>query len=263
MQNHLALSEFLRTPSEEQAGFVFRCWGVAKGDLDAKPVLHRLDLTWQRWTAHQRVLLWEAVNAIVSAEQAKVDWQPKSLKPAYQKAAQIARDAARLAHDLRETLAREPNVIPALQALVSALEELARSGLWATANLQHDMAIMRAGAAVITLRRLTPRNSGRVSWELLRELVWLASRKRHLVDEKTIRRYLSSKAASPTPVVEFWRRNFPIMRSVARVPTVPKTDPIPTAPENDGIPAVPQTGFTFDEPFRAYLSDRPNDHSPK
>jgi hypothetical protein len=192
---------------------LFSRWAFQRDDPDARVVSRRLEKVWAHWKPDEREILLLTAESVARAEEAKLAWNPKLSRRQYLRLSRTSSDAARLANRISVLFpppwegSRGP-----IGDLVRGLRDYAERVLRATIASDNDIAFWTAHYSIRELRRRTRRASGKVSWELLADLVWLASGKEiQRPNEITIRRYLSRRRGSPTtksPAAPHWRRNW-------------------------------------------------------
>lgn len=195
-------------------------WGIDSEDLDARAIGARVKRAWSKWEPFNRAALLRAADAVAAAERAKANWVPKKHRPRHRKLARCSVKAAELVVELAEMFpAPWTGTSREVGVLVTQLMALVDTALRATTVLDRDRAVWEAASHVRRLRKLP---DGRVPWELLRDLAWLASGKDFEFSERTLRRYLNHKALEP-PAGRVWESNFPKLRSAAsRAGRLPK-----------------------------------------
>ena len=200
----------------EQSLDMFVRWSIPRTDLDAREVKVRLERTWHGWTAARKGLFLLAAESIVTAERAKFAWNPNSTQHRQLSKAAIA--AAQLAQEIAIFFpppwegSRKP-----IGDLVTQLAAFITGTLRATISSDKRVSALVAREIIQGLKRETPRATGRIHWELIRDLAWLASGKRVACSERTIRRYLEEPRLSKSPRHTYWERYWNSIRSVSRL----------------------------------------------
>jgi len=171
-----------------------RKWGCWREEVLEDPrtgkILEQLYKVWPRLSADQRRLYLQAAEGIAQAENAKNAWTPKTSRPRYVRLAKTAVAAARLVQEIGSIFTPPWEGEEAkVGELVNGLATFVLASVSATFLFSRDEAVEAASNLLRTAKKRIPRRIGGMRWELLRDLVWLASRgKRHL-DESTVRRY--------------------------------------------------------------------------
>ncbi len=191
-------------------------WGFRLGELADDPrtfdILTRLHRIWPRLSAGDRELYLRTADRIAEAEIAKITWNPKAGAKRYVKLAKSALSAARLVRELSLIFpppwAEEEAVIG---DLVFELASFISGTVAATLPWDRDRAVDSATDLLRTAKKRIVRKAGRMHWELIRDLVWLASRKKIAPDERTVRRYLAEQKRAKTPANACWKGNWELI----------------------------------------------------
>jgi hypothetical protein len=192
-------------------------WGIFS-DVDPRvdAILARLGRVCLRLSADDSVAYLRAAEHIAAAEKAKAEWNPKATRARYSHLARSAREAAELLKELNVLFPppwageRAP-----LGALMEGLASLIAGAVGAT-HPDLKRATIRASAGVQTAKKLLSRRGG-IRWELLRDLVWLASGRRAKPDERTVRRYLEDQRGPKNPAGKYWESNWKLLTSAAQL----------------------------------------------
>jgi hypothetical protein len=86
------------------------------------------------------------------------------------------------------------------------------------------VSVFEAGEMVRRTSERLLKRTGRRHWDLIRDLVWLASGDQADLDERSVRRYLEERSGAKSPAAAYWRRNWPLLREVARLAPEKKRD---------------------------------------
>lgn len=192
-----------------------RIWGVQPDDPDAAAVRGQLERI--RLSVDDQSWLLETSENIAKAERAKAAWNPKGDLAQYMNLCKIATAAARLSKEIGELFSppwtdeRAP-----MGALVAELAAFIEGNFNATTVIGQDVSVAVATATVRAMKQRRSRNS-HVHWELISDLVWLASAKKARISERSVRRYLEDQRRPRTPVRDYWRRNFKLIREALRL----------------------------------------------
>ncbi len=206
-------------PADDPCSSVLSEWGINSRDYESRLAKTRTVKVWKRLSPDQRWLLIETVKAIVTAEDAKIAWNPKGNHGEYEAVARRAVAAARLADGLAKTFPPpwDGEKGPIL-ALISQLVCFVRSAVYAT-TLDRDVALGMAKNLVHRLRDSFANNAEATPWLLLRSLAHLASGKtrfREDSSERTIRWYLADRSSHRSnPAAGYWNRNWSLIRRVS------------------------------------------------
>jgi hypothetical protein len=200
---------------------IFGRWFIGENDAQAREIERRLSRTWRDWTLEQRLLLLWTAEAIARAQRAKASWNPKAERGPLRDALpvlKLALDAARLAEKITTAFpppwagARAP-----IGSFVAGLAEFIEATIDTTTTAQPGYRVAMAGHAVQMLRKQTPKYSGRVSWDLLADLAWLAGGGNgERLNESTIRRYGDYRSGR-NAVAAHWTRHWALMIRVLRL----------------------------------------------
>ena len=202
-RNELLSGLRLRAGPEEAHGTdllaeKLQIWGVQPDDPDAAAVRRQLERI--RLSVDDQSWLLETSENIAKAERAKAAWNPKSKRAQYMHLCKIGTAAARLSKDIRElfpppwTDERAP-----MSALVAELAAFIEGNVNATTVIGQDFSVAVATATVRDMKQRRSRNS-HVHWELISELVWLASAKTAArISERSVRRYLEDQRRPRRP----------------------------------------------------------------
>jgi hypothetical protein len=178
-------------------------------DLRARDVLSRMYKLWPRLTPDQRRLYLLTAEHIAEAEKAKISWNPKASRKRFMRLAKSAGAAAKLVRELSSILpppwvGEEAKV----GELVFGLASFIAGSVAATFPWDRDEAVHTASALLRTVKKKVVRKTGGMRWDLVRDLVWLASGKTITPDERTVRRYLDNQGSAKNPVEAYVRSHW-------------------------------------------------------
>jgi hypothetical protein len=207
-------AETKRSPNDLD---IFLRWEIPKDDLEARRVDKALKKIWVNWSRAQRERLLKTAEGIGRAERAKQLWNPKASRSQYLRLAKSGTDAARLVKELAVIVPPPWNrdSRPVGQ-LVTSLLAYVNDVLDVTLVAEKNLAGWVAREQVRDLLRETPKISGRPTWVLLRDLVWLATRMEIEPSVSTIRSYRrhSGTSRTQTPAFSHMKRNWPLINEV-------------------------------------------------
>jgi hypothetical protein len=193
-------------------------WGCPIPELVFEPrgseILRRMYKLWRRLTADQRRMYLQTAERIAEAEKAKSTWNPKASRERSIYLAKSAVAAARLVREL--SLIFPPPWLGdenKLGELVFGLASYIRGTLDATVPWERDEAVDAASGVLRTAKKRIARRTGGMRWELLRDLVWLASGKMRDLDERDVRRYLDKQRSAKNLAEGYLRPNWELMGS--------------------------------------------------
>ena len=197
---------------------IFLRWGIRKEDLNARAVKTLLERTWRGWAPARKRLFLLAAERIAEAEKVKLAWNPKVNSTHHKRLSKAAIAAAQLAQEIATFFpppwegSRKP-----IGDLVTQLAAFISGTLAATAPLDKQVSFLVARELIRGLKEETPRATGRIHWELIKDLAWHASGKQLTCSERTVRRYLEEPPLSKSPGHTYWERNWEVIRSVSRL----------------------------------------------
>ena len=170
-------------------------WKLQQDDKEVLVIWHRLANRWDGWSLDRRELLLKAVEVIVETEKQKQAWNPKAERARYERLYRSAITAAQLADEI--VWVHGPhwkNIDAQAQDLVATLAGYVERVVAATYIHKVTLAGFRAQTLI---DEVTKARGGyrRPPWDLIRDLVWLASGKSRWVNESTIRRYLTKTSS--------------------------------------------------------------------
>jgi hypothetical protein len=196
------LSDLLR--SNPEYAFLPR-WGHSWRELWADPgtadVLKKLYEIWPRLTPDQRDLYLRTAESIAEAEKAKAAWNPKENRDRLTRLAKSAVAAAKLVIHL--SLISPPpweGENAEVGDLVLEVSTFVLGAVSATLPSDKDVAADHASNLLRKAKKTITKRTGGMRWELLRDLVLLASRGEQSLDERTVRRYLKEQPFWGSPV---------------------------------------------------------------
>ena len=205
-------------------------WGIPRDDPDATDVAGRYAKAWGQLPSAQQGQLLRTAEEIARAEQAKLGWIATTAGPRYEHLAETAIQAARLAdnlagmfpkpwddggstigHLLAQSEPRDDGRL-AIGHLIVQLDGFVDAACDANV-LDRDLAVFVA-SQFIDRTRAGAKKPGR---EMIRNLAWLASHKKHFLDESTIRRYSRTGRPTHAPGFRVWKDNWALVRRVAKL----------------------------------------------
>ncbi len=198
-------------------------WGVPPDESSRDPrtsaILSRLYKVWPRLTPDQRRLYLQTAERIAEAEKAKGAWNPKASRKRSIRLIKSAVASAKLVHielefNFSATLGRRRE--GKIGELVFGLASFIAGTLSATFPWDRDIAVDTASDALRSAKKKIARKTGGMRWELLRDLVWLASGKRDL-DERTVRRYLDKRPIAKNPLEAYWQPHMELIGAGIRL----------------------------------------------
>jgi len=209
------------TPEHPELSFLDK-WGLKPRELLEDPrasdILSRLYKVWPRLSANDRLLYLQIVENIAKAEKAKNAWNPKPVRSRH---IRLAKDAAVAAELVCEISAIFP---PPWEGEREPIGDLMRGlGSFMLAALAVSFPMDKAAAAAAASKLL--RNAKKriekkargMHWELVRDLVWLASGQETTLDERTVRRYLEEQPFPKRPAYRVWQRNWDLVNTALRL----------------------------------------------
>jgi hypothetical protein len=213
-------------------------WGVKPDDLHAKDVKKRLAKT--QLSLADQTLLFSTAERIAEAEKVKVAWNLKVIGPRYSNLSRIVIAAARLSKEIREVFPPPwTDNRTRMGTLIAELAALIEGTFTATTIVDRDYTVLAASAMVRSMRRVRS-SKGRICWDLLRELSWLASGKSAgRISDRSLRRYLDDQRRLRSPVWAHLRRNFKlIIEAIQRNPLQKSASPNWAYNPHDGPPRL-------------------------
>jgi hypothetical protein len=192
-----------------------RIWGVRPDDPLARAV--KSQLARMRLSVEDQLWLLETAERIAEAERAKAAWNPKAQIASYMTLCKVSTAAARLSREISELFPPPWTDERAhVGDLVAELAGFIEGIFTATMIVVNGVA---GAVANMTVRAMKHQRSlgGRVHWELLGDLCWLASgRTNRRISERSVRRYLDDQRRPRSPVAAYWKRNFKLVREAIR-----------------------------------------------
>jgi hypothetical protein len=206
----------------DQLGEKLTTWGVRPDDPDADAVRRRLARI--QLSFEDQFWLLQTAEHIAKAEKAKAVWNPKAQTGQYISLGKIATAAARLIKGISEVFPPPwTDERARMDSLVAELDALIEGTLAATMIINKETAVSLASLMVKSMRQRRCSPKGRVHWELLQDLIWLASAKPGgRISERSVRRYLEDQRRSRSPVRAYWRRNSKLLQEAVRLNPLPK-----------------------------------------
>lgn len=203
-------------PGTEVLAERLKIWGVRFDDPDAVAVTRRMARI--RLSVGDQLWLFETAERIAEAEKAKAAWNPKAKATQYLNFCKIVKAAARLTIEVSkvfpppwtEERARMGRFVGEMAAFMEGV-------LAATMIVTQNSAVFLASATVTNMKQSRPPKS-RLYWELLQDLIWLASAKRAgRMSERSVRRYVEGQRRARSPARAYWRRNFKLIQEAIRL----------------------------------------------
>ena len=256
-------------PGTELLGERIEKWGVRPDDPGANDVRGRLARI--QLSVGDQFWFLETAERIAEAEKAKAAWNPKAKAAQYLDLCKIVTAAARLSKEISEVFPPPWTEERArMGLLVAELAAFIEGTLAATMVVNKNAAVSLASATVRTMKEHRKPKS-RVYWELLQDLIWLASAKTAgRMSERSVRRYVEDQRMSRSPGRDYWRRNFKLIQEAVRLNPLQKPASPKLIHDPRGGPPQPVDGGAsrgqhkaieaFTEIARLYLeaSDPPN-----
>jgi len=226
--NNASLADYLRLfiqgtrPVEGQNDLIaqkFRKWRVPGQHAHAKAVRVRLAKIWPSLSEYERADFLETAEAIADAEKAKRAWNPKANRARYQRLCRNALDAARLAREISSMFpAPWDGERTPIGDLIAGLVDLVNGSLEATFSTKDEKIRHACHKLKITRQRLSDKKLG-TNWELIRDLVWLASEQQADPDERSVRRYLQKPPRTKNPGArKYWKPYWGLILGVNQLP---------------------------------------------
>jgi hypothetical protein len=203
-------------PGTELLGERLKKWGVRPDDPGADAVRRRLARI--QLTVGDQFWLFETAESIAEAEKAKAAWNPKAKAAQYTNLCKIVTAAARLSKEISEVFPPPwTDERARMGLLVAELAAFIEGTLAATMVVNKNFSVSLASATVRTMKRRRSPES-RVYWELLQDLIGLASAKKAgRISERSVRRYVEDQRMSRSPARAYWRRNFKLIQEAVRL----------------------------------------------
>ena len=197
-------------------------WGCPIPELNSEPrgseILRRMYKLWKRLTGDQRRMYLQTAERIAEAEKAKTDWNPKASRERFIRLAKSVVAAAKLVEELR--VVYPPPWVGEeykIGELVFGLASFILGTFSATFPWARDEAASTARDLLRTAKKRIGRRTGGMRWELLRDLVWLASGKRLELDERDVRRYLDEQRSAKNPAEAYLRPHRELIWNATRL----------------------------------------------
>jgi hypothetical protein len=220
----------------ELLGERLKRWGVQSDDPSVIAV--RKQLARIQLSIEDQFWMFETAERIAAAEKAKAAWNPKAKAAQNLRLCKVVTAAARLIQEISAVFPPPWTEQRArLGLLVAEMAAFLEGTLAATMVVNKNAAVSLASATVRTMKQQrSPK--GRVYWELLQDLVWLASGKTAgRISERSVRRYLEDQRMAESSARAYWRRHFELIQAAVRL--TPLQDPAP--PKGDDGPGGGKT----------------------
>ena len=208
-------------PGTELLGEKLKSWGVPPDDLTVDAVRRRMAKI--QLSIEDQFWLLETAERIAAAEKAKAAWNPKAKASQDLRLYKIVTAAARLIKEIgavfpppwTEERAR-------LGAFVGEMAAFLEGTLAATMVVHKNAAVSLASATARTMKQHRPPR-GRVYWELLQDLIGLASAKTAgRISERSVRRYVEEQRMSGSAASAYWRTHFKLIQEAVRLAPLQK-----------------------------------------
>jgi hypothetical protein len=211
----------------------FLKWGISTDDHDASDTKRRLAKVRPELSIEEQVWYLMTAESIADAEKAKRVWNPKANVNKYRHLCKTATRAARLILAIDE-LVPSPWVDERsyIGEIVAGLNSVMQGILQATMLPSKNTSVGRATTILQQTKSLFSKRTSRMHWELLQDLVWLASGKRIRPSERTVRRYLDEPRRSRSPVRDYWARNWDLLRRAGLLASPSRSDTIEAVAED-------------------------------
>lgn len=161
---------------------------LGSDDVDGLAIVKRVNDAWEPWVPALRSQLLLTIDAFVQAENAKkVSKRDPEMGRRYRQLARTAITAGELAMQMSKLFPPpwDKHTHPLLDLLVA----WANSGLIQTTVIDRDQARVVAGEMIDQLRDDLKTAGHKMPYELMADLLWLATGRQKRFDESTIRRY--------------------------------------------------------------------------
>ncbi len=190
----------------------FRRWGLQDDDPTAKEVGARFVKLSLRVPEEALRATLETAESIVTAEKAKAAWNPKAYRKQFRRLSRTGVSAAKLALEIAEICPPpwEGEQAP-IGLLIQGLFSFVDGAVMATTHLSRETlsALRNAHRILHSTRRPLKKKTGNTHWELIRDLVCLASGKPSVCpSERTIRRYLKKPNGARIPEKDYWNSHW-------------------------------------------------------
>jgi hypothetical protein len=203
-------------PGTELLGERLKTWGVRPDDPSVDAVRRRLariqlSIVDQSW-------LLETAERIAAAEKAKAAWNPKAKASQDLRLYKIVTAAARLIQEISAVFPPPWTEERArLGLLVAEMAAFLEGTLAATMVVNKNAVVSLASATARAMKQHRSPKS-RVYWELLQDLIWLASAKTAgRISERSVRRYVEDQRMSRSAARAYWRRHFKLIQEAVRL----------------------------------------------
>ena len=154
-------------------------------------------------------------------------WNPQAQRERYERLCNSALSAAHLAEDIATVFPPpwEPENSE-IGTLVTKLVEFVSGTLQATTLPVKQISATQASILVRRVKPIATSKTRRMPpWELLLDLVRVASKEKCDPSERTLRRYVDEQSRLKVPVYLHWKRNWDLIRRVNRLaPVRPDTE---------------------------------------
>jgi hypothetical protein len=209
------------TPEHPEFLFLAK-WGLKPRELLEDPrasdILSRLYKVWPRLSANDRLLYLQIVENIAKAEKAKNAWNPKPVRSRHIRLAKDAAIAAELVCEISAIFPppwegeREP-----IGYLMRGLGSFMLAALAVSFPMDKAAAADAASKLLRKAKKRIEKKARGMHWELVRDLVWLASGQETTLDERTVRRYLEEQPFPKRPADRVWQRNWDLVGTALRL----------------------------------------------
>lgn len=215
------IGDLVRRPIQIQDPYdICQRWKIPADDPNVQHIRRLLAETWQRWTHEQRWQLLFAAESLAEAERAKQVWRRPSTRAEVLRISTSACNAARVAHELGKAYP-PPWLEDPIADFMVRTKDLIHFALHKSHDATPTVAMMVASRAVKNVRKHTPKNSGRVSWELIGQLAWLAagSLDGEPMSEAMVRKYAEMRKPKVRlgNISSLWNRAWPSLLAVSRM----------------------------------------------
>jgi len=208
-------------PGTELLAQKFKSWGVPPDDLTVNAVRRRMARI--QLSIEDQYWLLETAEHIAAAETAKAAWNPKAKAsedlPLYKLVTAGARLIKKIAAVFPPPWTGERARLGAFVADMAAFLE---GTLAATMVVDKNVVVSLASATARSMKQQRP-PGGRVYWELLQDLIGLASSKTAgRISERSVRRYVEEQRMSQSAARAYWRKHFKLIQEAVRLAPLEK-----------------------------------------
>ena len=213
-------------PVKSQRSDLFReqleAWGIPLDDAEGMATKERLEKTRPVLSTKAQILLFLTAEEITEAEKAKNAYNLKANRDRYTALCKNAIAAARLVKNIREMFPPPwIGVHSRIGTLLAGLAPFIEGTFSATMHIGKDLSRMKAHAMIQTAKRHGAKEKSRMHYELIADLIWLASGKNFRISERSVRRYLTESSRSE-PMWPYWKRNWNLLQYALRFSPSPK-----------------------------------------